>query len=62
MDFTTNSVDDLSTAVVNAVDQLRKEGLLSGESVGEFVNNVAQKLNDQSDGSSKDDKQKVTLL
>lgn len=59
MDFTTNSVDDLSTAVVNAVDQLRKEGLLS---VGEFVNNLAQKLNDQSDESSKEDKQKVTLL
>ncbi|XP_037542039.1 polycystic kidney disease protein 1-like 2 [Nematolebias whitei] len=59
MDFTTNSVDALSTAVANIVDQLRKEGLLSGELVGEIVNNVAQKLNDQSDESSKEDKQKL---
>lgn len=62
MDSTTNSVDGLSTAVVDAVDQLRKEGLLSGDLVGEIINNVAQNLNNQSDESSKEEKQKVTVV
>lgn len=63
MDFTSNSNsgDGLSSAIANAVDQLKKQGLLSGEAVGELVNTVAQKLNDQSNTSSKEDRQKVIL-
>lgn len=57
-----SSVDGLNSAVKNTVAQLKKQGLLSGETVGQFFNSVSNKLNGQSDESTKADRQKVTTL
>lgn len=53
------SVDALQATVDNAVAQLKKQGLLSGETVGQLFNSVSNKLNGQSDELQKADRQKV---
>lgn len=65
LDFIANSnssVDGLKAAVKNVVAQLKKQGLLSGETVGQIFNSVSNKLNGQSDESTKADRQKVTAF
>ncbi|MEQ2315829.1 hypothetical protein AMECASPLE_026442, partial [Ameca splendens] len=52
-----SSVDNLDSAVTNAVDKIRKEGLLSGDTIGEMFNSVAKKLNSQTDESKKENRQ-----
>lgn len=62
LDSTTNSsslVDGLKDVVENVVSQLKKQGLLSGETVGQIFTSVAKKLNNQSDESTKANRQKV---
>ncbi|XP_027877842.1 polycystic kidney disease protein 1-like 2 [Xiphophorus couchianus] len=61
LDATTNSssVDGLSSAVLNAVDKLESEGLLSAASIGELFNLVAEKLNSKTDESKKKNRQKL---
>lgn len=54
-----SSVDGLKATVENAVAQLKKDGLLSGETVGQIFSSVSNKLNGQSDESKKADRQKV---
>lgn len=63
-DFTTasGSLDDLKATVENSVSQLKKQGLLSAETVGQLFTSVSNKLNGQSDGSKKSDRQKVNAL
>ncbi|XP_078118997.1 polycystin-1-like protein 2 [Sander vitreus] len=60
-DFTTasGSSDDLKATVENSVSQLKKQGLLSAETVGQLFTSVSNKLNGQSDGSEKSDRQKL---
>ncbi|XP_035860041.1 polycystic kidney disease protein 1-like 2 [Sander lucioperca] len=60
-DFTTasGSLDDLKATVENSVSQLKKQGLLSAETVGQLFTSVSNKLNGQSDGSKKSDRQKL---
>lgn len=62
LDSTTNSsssVDGLKAVVENVASQLKKQGLLSGETVGQIFSSVAKKLNSQSDESTKAGRQKV---
>lgn len=54
-----SSVDDLKNAVKNAEDQLKEEGLLSGSTMAQIITSVSQKLNGQSDESTKAERQKV---
>lgn len=53
------SVDVLRASVESAVDQLKDQGLLSGESVGQLVSSVSSELNSESNKSTKADRQKV---
>ncbi|XP_068592767.1 polycystin-1-like protein 2 [Cebidichthys violaceus] len=54
-----SSLDDVQASVENAVAQLKKQGLLSGETVGQLINSVSNELNSQSDESNKADRQKL---
>lgn len=54
-----SSVDDLNNAVKNAEDQLKEEGLLSGSTMAQIVTSVSEKLNGQSDESTKAERQEV---
>ncbi|XP_067459444.1 polycystin-1-like protein 2 [Thunnus thynnus] len=54
-----SSVDRLKATVKNAVAQLKKQGLLSGETLGQIFNSVSNKLNEQTDKSKKADRQKL---
>lgn len=51
----------LGSSVGKVVDQLKKQGLLSGETVGPIFTSVSNTLNGQSDESTKDERQKVTF-
>lgn len=57
-----NSVDALNSAVVKTVDKMKNEGLLSGDSIGEMFNSVAEKLNGKTNESEKENRQKVNSL
>nr|XP_033472921.1 polycystic kidney disease protein 1-like 2 [Epinephelus lanceolatus] len=62
LDYTavsSSSVDDLKTSVENALVQLKEHGVLSGETVGQIISSVANKLNAQSDESKQADRQKL---
>ncbi|XP_071328687.1 polycystin-1-like protein 2 [Trachinotus anak] len=54
-----SSVDGLEASLDVAVALLKKQGLLSGETMGQLVRSVSNKMNRQSDGSQKDDRQKL---
>ncbi|AWP12851.1 putative polycystic kidney disease protein 1-like 2 [Scophthalmus maximus] len=54
-----SSVSGLKSSVEKAVAQLKDQGLLSGETVGQIFSSVANKLNGQSDASQKADRQKL---
>lgn len=56
-----DSVAALGSSVGKVVDQLKKQGLLSGETVGPIFTSVSNALNGQSDESTKDERQKVTF-
>ncbi|CAK6964402.1 polycystic kidney disease protein 1-like 2 [Scomber scombrus] len=56
---TSNTVDHLQASVTNAVAQLKKQGLLSGVTLGQLFSSVSNKLNGQTDVSQKDDRQKL---
>lgn len=65
LDYTAHSgssVDGLDSAVKNIVAQLKKQGVLSGETIGQIFSSVATKLNGQSDESTKVNRQKVTAF
>lgn len=65
LDFTSNSsssVDGLTSAVENIVALLKKQGLLSGETVSQIFHSVSKKLNSHSDESTKAERQKVNAL
>ncbi|KAM6978376.1 polycystin-1-like protein 2 [Tautogolabrus adspersus] len=49
----------LSATVKNVVDQLKKKGQLTGETVGQIFNSVSNQLNSQSDESNKAERQKL---
>ncbi|XP_035813867.2 polycystic kidney disease protein 1-like 2 [Amphiprion ocellaris] len=53
------SVDDLKNAVINTVDQLKNQDLLSGEIIGQMFSSVANTLNGQSDESQKEERQQL---
>lgn len=55
-----SSAAGLRLAVKKVVRGLKKEGLLSGETVGPLFTSLSNKLNSQSDESEKDDRQMVT--
>lgn len=55
-----SSAAKLRSAVDKVVARLKKEGLLSGETVGPLLTSLSNKLNSQSDGSEEDDRQNVT--
>lgn len=55
-----SSAAQLGSAVDKVVGQLKKEGLLSGETVGPLLTSLSNKLNSQSDESEKDNRQNVT--
>lgn len=55
-----SSAARLRLAVKKVVRGLKKEGLLSGETVGPLFTSLSNKLNSQSDESEKDNRQKVT--
>ncbi len=57
-----SSVDGLQAAVNNTVSQLKKQGVLSAETMGQIFNSVSNKLNGESDQSKKADRQKVNIL
>ncbi|KAM6955775.1 polycystin-1-like protein 2 [Lycodopsis pacificus] len=59
MDSTASTLDDVKASVEDAVAQLKKEGLLSAETVGQLINSVSNELNSQSDESNKADRQKL---
>lgn len=54
-----SSVDDVKASLENAVAQLKTQGLLSAETVGQLINSFSYKLNSQSDQSNSADRQKV---
>uniref|UniRef100_UPI0037E779AE polycystin-1-like protein 2 n=1 Tax=Semicossyphus pulcher TaxID=241346 RepID=UPI0037E779AE len=54
-----SSGDALSATVENVVAQLKKQGLLSGETVGQIFDSVSNKLNSQSDELKKAERQKL---
>uniref|UniRef100_A0A3B4YES0 Polycystic kidney disease protein 1-like 2 n=1 Tax=Seriola lalandi dorsalis TaxID=1841481 RepID=A0A3B4YES0_SERLL len=54
-----SSVDALKASVEDAVAQLKKQGILSGETIGQIFSSVSDKLNSQSDESKKADRQKL---
>lgn len=56
-----DSVAGLGSSVGKVVDQLKKQGLLSGETVGPIFTSVSNTLNGQSDESTKGERQKVTF-
>ncbi|XP_033990476.1 polycystic kidney disease protein 1-like 2 [Trematomus bernacchii] len=61
LDYTendTSSVDGLKVAVDKAVALLKKQGLLSGQNVGQIFSSVSKKLNSQSDEANKANRQK----
>lgn len=61
-DFTatsTSSIQDVQASVENTVVQLKKQGLLLGETVGPLVSSVSNKLNEESDELNRDMRQKV---
>lgn len=65
LDYTekdTSSVDGLKVAVDKAVALLKKQGLLSGQTVGQIFSSVSKKLNSQSDEANKANRQKVIAL
>lgn len=65
LDYTAHSgssVDGLNSAVKNIVAQLKTQGILSGETIGQIFSSVATKLNGQSDESTKLDRQKVSAF
>ncbi|XP_029385709.1 polycystic kidney disease protein 1-like 2 isoform X2 [Echeneis naucrates] len=53
------SVDGLKMLLDNGVTELKKQGLLSGESVGQIVNTVSKKVNDQYNKTEKVYRQKL---
>ena len=57
-----SSVDDLKAVVEKAVTKLKDECLLSAETVGQIFSSVSNKLNVQSDESTKADRQKVLIM
>ncbi|KAK5861395.1 hypothetical protein PBY51_022796 [Eleginops maclovinus] len=62
LDFTeddSSSVDGLNAAVDNAMALLKKQGLLSGEYVGQIFSSVSKKLNSQSDEANQADRKKL---
>ncbi|KAM9851174.1 polycystin-1-like protein 2 [Aulostomus maculatus] len=62
LDFTEESGSSdnrLQATIKDAVAQLKKQGLLSGETVGQLFNSVSSKLNGQTDASNKDERQKL---
>ncbi|KAF3842903.1 hypothetical protein F7725_001752 [Dissostichus mawsoni] len=62
LDYTendTSSVDGLKVAVDKAVALLKKQGLLSGQNVGQIFSSVSNKLNSQSDEANKANRQKL---
>ncbi|KAM7407743.1 hypothetical protein PAMA_003475 [Pampus argenteus] len=56
---TSSSVNHLQATVENTVALLQKQGLLSGETLGQIFSSVSNKLNDQTDESKKADRQKL---
>ncbi|XP_022597025.1 polycystic kidney disease protein 1-like 2 [Seriola dumerili] len=54
-----SSVDALKASVEDTVAQLKKQGILSGETMGQIFSSVSDKLNSQSDESKKADRQKL---
>lgn len=52
-------VDTLHATVENVVIQLKKQGLLSGGTVGQIFSSVSNKLNGQTDPLKKVERQKV---
>ncbi|XP_047457946.1 polycystic kidney disease protein 1-like 2 [Mugil cephalus] len=56
------SEDDLKETVKNAVDEQKELGLLSGETIGQLINSVANKLNDPSDSSPKDYREELRAM
>lgn len=54
--------NSVRSAVDKVVGQLKKEGLLSGETVGPLFISLSNKLNSQSDELEKDDRQNVTFF
>ncbi|XP_034417690.1 polycystic kidney disease protein 1-like 2 [Cyclopterus lumpus] len=62
LDFTAtsdSSVKDVKASVENTVAQLKKQSLLSAETVGQLVSSVSDKLNAQSEESSRAARQKL---
>ncbi|KAF7660845.1 hypothetical protein LDENG_00274440 [Lucifuga dentata] len=53
------SLDDLQSAVENAVRQLKEQGLMSGATLGQIFSSVSSNLNSQSDESGNDAQQKL---
>ncbi|XP_034430206.1 polycystic kidney disease protein 1-like 2 [Hippoglossus hippoglossus] len=53
------SVEDLKSTVENAVAQLKEQGLLSGETIGQIIGSVSDKLSSQSGDSGKADREKL---
>ncbi|CAB1450105.1 unnamed protein product [Pleuronectes platessa] len=53
------SVDDLKSTVENAVAQLKKQGLLSGETIGQIIGSVSDKLSSQSGESGKAEREQL---
>ncbi|KAM7380789.1 hypothetical protein PAMP_004062 [Pampus punctatissimus] len=56
---TSSSVNHLQATVENTVALLQKQGLLSGETLGQIFSSVSNKLNGQTDKSKKADRQKL---
>ncbi|KAM8855773.1 polycystin-1-like protein 2 [Spinachia spinachia] len=54
-----SSLYDVMAPVENAVALLKKQGLLSAETLGQLINSVSNKLNSQADQSNRADRQKV---
>nr|XP_043906417.1 polycystic kidney disease protein 1-like 2 [Solea senegalensis] len=59
LDLTEETIDELKVSMEKAVAQLKAQGLLSGETVGQFLISVAKNLDNQSDESKKDDRQQL---
>lgn len=59
-DSTAASVDVLKASVESAVNQLKDQDLLSGETIGQLVSSVSSGLNGDTNESTKTDRQQVT--
>ncbi|XP_062258132.1 polycystin-1-like protein 2 [Platichthys flesus] len=53
------SVDDLKSTVENVVAQLKKQGLLSGETIGQIIGSVSDKLSSQSGESGRAEREQL---